>query len=63
MNKQPTEVHKYWLQTIESEYSDDLNEWEANFVVSMRMKLGHMKAPLSDKEEAALERLYEKATR
>lgn len=63
MNKQPLEIHQYWLRTIESEYSDDLNEWEANFVVSMRTKLNHMKTSLTDKEEAALERLYEKATR
>lgn len=63
MNKHDIEVHKYWLKTIESEYSDSLNDWEADFVVSMRMKLNHMQAKLTDKEEAALERLYEKATR
>ena len=62
MNKYETEVHKYWIKTILSEGSDDLTEWEADFVMATRMTLQNGQ-PISDKQEAVIEKLYEKITR
>ncbi len=61
MNKQTTETHKYWLDTIESEASDSLTDWEKNFVSDMKIRLGNG-WPITDSQEAKLEQIYTSKT-
>ncbi len=61
MNKQPAEVHKYWIQTIIAEGSDELNAWEADFVMATKMTLDTGQR-ISDKQEAVIEKIYERIT-
>ena len=58
--KDPTTL-KYWLRTIETEGYDDLNEWEKDFVRSIKIAL-NLKNSLSTAQEDKLEALYIKIT-
>lgn len=56
------ENHKYWLETILSEASDSLNEWETDFIESIRLKLLYDRE-LSDRQAQILERIYAEKTK
>ena len=57
MNKQTTDIHKYWVETILTEASDDLTDWEKNFIGDMKIRLDNSWA-LTDYQEAKLEQIY-----
>lgn len=61
MNKNETTVHKYWLTTILTE-AHTLNDWQRDFLGNIRFHLDNGR-PITDKQEASLEQLYEKVTR
>lgn len=62
MNKHDKEVHKYQVRTILAEGSDDLSDYEADFIMATKMTLDHGHT-ITDKQEAFIERLYERITR
>jgi hypothetical protein len=59
--QQPIEVYQGWLEAIESEASDKLNDWETQFIGSMQTKLlkGHN---LTEFQAKKLEEVYVKYT-
>lgn len=57
MNKQTTDIHKYWVDTILTEASDGLTDWEKNFISDMKIRLDNS-WPLTDYQEAKLEQIY-----
>ena len=60
MNQRDTSVHQYWAKTIETE-SPNLTGWEKEFFTAIQLKLS-LHIALTDKQEGALEKLYEKVT-
>jgi uncharacterized protein YmfQ (DUF2313 family) len=56
-----SETLKYWLDSIETEASDKLTDWENSFIESIwsRIKAGYT---LSQKQEEILERIYAEKT-
>lgn len=56
------ETLKYYLITILDEASDELTEWESNFVndISIRLFSG---GGLSQKQEEVLEKIYVRVTK
>jgi hypothetical protein len=61
MNSQEREKWKYWLDTIETEASDKLTQWESNFIASITIWLTH--SNLTAKQSDTLERIYVKYTK
>lgn len=56
------ETHKYWLETILTEASDSLNDWESNFIDSLKIRLDHNRE-LSPRQAEILERIYAEKTK
>ena len=57
----PKEVLSDWIETIETEASDELNEWESKFVESVSSQLNRY-GKLSQRQEEILERIYAEKT-
>lgn len=62
MNKETTELHKYWVKTIQTEGLSLLSEWEEKFFNDIEIII-HNGWSISDRQEEVLERIYEKVTR
>lgn len=59
---QPFEVLKHWVDTILDEASDDLTEWETNFISDIQIKILN-KWPLTESQQDRLECIYADKTR
>lgn len=59
---QSIEVYKHWVNTIIDEASDDLTEWESDFVdsISHRLELGNN---LTEPQAVKLESIYSNKTK
>lgn len=57
---QPIEVYKDWIDSIETEASDRLNDWESTFVSNIRERL--LYGPLTEAQADKLESIYVKYT-
>lgn len=51
-----------WIDSILAEASDDLTEWESNFIDSLQGQLTR-KGSLSERQEEILERIYAEKTK
>ncbi len=58
---QPIEVYRSWVDAITSEASDQLNDWETNFVNDMDERLSQLRN-LTESQAEHLERIYAKYT-
>lgn len=56
------EILKTWHQTILDEASDDLTDWESNFIESIGNSLSRGWT-LSERQEQILERIYAEKTK
>lgn len=54
---QSFETLKYWIDTILTEASDDLNDWEGHFITEMLIKVNN-RWPFTPAQEAKLESIY-----
>lgn len=54
---QPFEVLAQWVDDIIEEAESKLTDWERSFVEDMRLRIIN-KWPLTERQEAALERIY-----
>jgi len=61
-NPQPWEVLDSWVKAILEEASDDLNDWESNFVEEMAIKITN-KWALTVAQERKLEDIYAEKTK
>jgi hypothetical protein len=59
---QPKEVLQQWIDDILNEASDDLTEWESNFVDSLDSCLRNT-GRLSQRQQEILERIYAEKTK
>lgn len=59
---QSIEVYESWTDTILDEVSEALNEWEFNFVTSIKNQL-IMCRQLSEKQATILEKIYSEKTK
>jgi hypothetical protein len=59
---QPHEVIENWLNTILTEASDSLNDWETKFIDDMTIRIAN-RWQLSQAQEEALERIYAEKTK
>lgn len=59
---QPVEVYINWIETILDEASDELNEWESNFVNDISIKVLNG-GTLTQRQEEILERIYAEKTK
>lgn len=58
---QSFEVLQHWLDTILTEASDELNDWETKFIDDMVVKVAN-KWPLTQAQEDKLESIYAEKT-
>lgn len=58
---QPTDVYKNWVDTILDEASDELTDWEINFIESINNQLVSGRT-LSQKQADIVERIYAEKT-
>lgn len=58
---QPFEVLSNWVDTIIDEASDDLNEWELNFINDMKIRIDN-RWSLTRIQEEKLESIYAEKT-
>jgi hypothetical protein len=58
---QSHEVLESWITAILEEASDDLNDWETNFIEDMTIRIAN-KWQLSQKQEETLEKIYANKT-
>ncbi len=56
------EVYKDWIDSIVTEASDELNEWESNFVSDMQVKI-HNGWKLNQNQAEKLEQIYARYTK
>ena len=61
-NPQPWEVLDSWVKAILEEASDDLNDWESNFVEEMAIKIAN-RWSLTIAQERKLEDIYAEKTK
>jgi hypothetical protein len=54
-------IYQDWVDSILEEASDDLNEWESNFIESVNNQLKYN--DLSQKQAEILERIYSEKTK
>ena len=54
---QPIEVYRSWVDAITSEASEELNDWEINFVNDMDEKLSGLRQ-LTQSQAEKLESIY-----
>lgn len=57
---QPREVYQAWIDTILTEASDDLNDWELKFIESIQKHLYY--ADLTEMQAEKLEDIYVEKT-
>jgi len=55
-------TEKYWLDTILTEASDNLTEWETGFIDSIRIRLGYNRE-CTPTQHDILERIYAEKTK
>lgn len=58
---QPIEVYLHWINTILTEASDKLNDWETTFIASIQMKLDGRRN-LTQAQAEKLETIYAEKT-
>lgn len=58
---QTPKVHREWLDTVITEASDKLNDWETTFIESIERQLDK-RIPLSQSQEEKLESIYSNYT-
>jgi hypothetical protein len=56
------EVYRSWVDAILSEASDELTDWEINFIESIDQRLRGGRIP-SEKQAPILERIYAEKTK
>jgi hypothetical protein len=56
------ETLRYWVDTITDEASDQLSEWEMNFLVDISIRVCN-RIPLTQPQEEKLEQIYAKYTK
>lgn len=61
-NNENIELWRYWLDTVTTEASDKLNDWENYFIDSISLQL-YGRGTLSEKQVEILERIYAKYTK
>lgn len=59
---QPLDVLQNWIETIEDEASDQLNDWETRFIDDMRRIVILHRRPLTRSQEETLEKIYAEKT-
>jgi len=57
---QPREVYQEWIDTIITEASDDLNDWESKFIESIQRHLYY--GDLTEAQAEKLESIYVEKT-
>ncbi len=60
LKPQPIEVYKDWLKAILDEASDQLTDWESNFISNIENRL--TVGPLTEGQANKLESIYVKYT-
>lgn len=58
---QPFEVLQQWIDDILAEASDELNDWESNFIEDMAIRVTN-RWPLNENQEKKLETIYAEKT-
>lgn len=58
---QPFEVLQSWIDAIIDEASDNLNDWETNFIEDMSIRVAN-RWSLSENQEKKLESIYAEKT-
>jgi hypothetical protein len=56
------ETYLFWVKTIEEEASDELTDWENNFIASISSQLDS-KINLTERQAITLERIYANKTK
>ena len=59
---EPIEVYQAWIETISDEASDNLTNWENQFIVSLMERL-HSGRNLTQAQAETLERIYSEMTK
>ena len=59
---QPIAIYMSWCEAIMDEASEELNNWESNFITSIHARLAS-KTPLTEKQANILERIYTEKTK
>lgn len=59
--QQSFEVLQSWVDSILTEASDDLNDWETNFINDIQIRIAN-RWPLTETQEKKLESIYAEKT-
>lgn len=59
---QPMEILKTWIETIKDEASDELSDWEEQFISNMEYRVNRGQ-PLTESQEKKLEEIYAQKTK
>lgn len=60
-HQQSWDTLEYWVNTILEEASDELNDWETNFVNDIQIRISNRR-PLTKLQQDKLEHIYAEKT-